>query len=98
MVKVGIFVRLRAKPGKENEVAQLLKGGLAIVQEEPGTPLWFALRFDNSTFAIFDAFGDEPARQAHLAGRLAAALMAKASDLLAESPVIEKADVIAAKT
>jgi quinol monooxygenase YgiN len=97
MVKLGLFVRLRAKPGKENELAKLLEGGLQIVQEERGTPLWFALRFDASTFGIFDAFADEPARQAHLQGRLAAALMAKASELLAESPNIEKIDLLAVK-
>jgi quinol monooxygenase YgiN len=98
MVKVGLFVRLHAKPGKEGEVEQLLKAGLSIVQEEPGTPLWFALRFDASTFGIFDAFGDNGARQAHLAGRLAAALMAKAGDLLAQPPKIESVDVLASKT
>ena len=97
MVKLGIFVRLRAKPGKENEVAQLLQGGLGIVQQESGTPLWFALRFDSSTFGIFDAFNDEKGRSAHLEGRLAAALMAKASDLLAEAPKIEKVDLLAVK-
>ena len=90
---VGLFVRLRAKPGQEQELEQLLKGGLAVVEAEPGTPLWFAVRFDRSTFAIFDAFPDA----AHLAGRLAAALMAQVPDLLAETPVIERADVLAAK-
>ncbi len=98
MVKVGLFVRLRAKSGKEAQVEQLLKSGLAIVQEEAGTPLWFALRFDTSTFGIFDAFPDDGARQAHLAGRLAAALMAKAGELLSEPPTIEKVDVLASKT
>ena len=62
MVKVGLFVRLHAKPGKENELASLLSGGLSVVQEEAGTPLWFAVRFDASTFAIFDAFNDENPR------------------------------------
>ncbi len=97
MVHLGLFVRLRAKPGKEQELEQLLKSGLSVVEQEPGTPLWFAVRFDRSTFAIFDAFADEPARAAHLAGRLAAALMEKAPALLAETPVIERADVLAAK-
>jgi quinol monooxygenase YgiN len=97
MIKVGLFVRLHAKAGKESEVEQLLKSGLAIVQEEPGTLLWFALRFDHSTFGIFDAFGDNGARQVHLAGRLAAALMAKAGDLLSEPPKIESVDVLASK-
>ena len=68
-----------------------------MVQEERETPLWFAVRFDSSTFAIFDAFNDEAGRKAHLAGRLAAALMAKAPDLLAQPPVIEQVDVMASK-
>ena len=98
MVKVGLFVRLRAKAGKEAEVEELLRSGLAIVQQETGTSFWFALRFDASTFGIFDAFPDDGARQAHLAGRLAAALMAKAGALLAVAPSIEQVDVLAAKT
>ena len=97
MVKVGLFVRLEAKPGKEAEVASFLEGGLAIVQEEPATIAWFAIRLGPSTFGIFDAFPDEAGRQAHLSGRVAAALMAKASELFAEPPVIEKADILAAK-
>jgi quinol monooxygenase YgiN len=97
MVKVGLFVRLHAKAGKEAELAKLLEGGLSIVQEEGETPLWFAVKFDSRTFAIFDAFNTEAGRQAHLSGRLAAALMAKASDLLAQPPNIEKVDVLASK-
>src|SRR3954454_19894475 len=97
MIKVGLFVRLHAKPGKEAELGKLLESGLSIVQEEDETPLWFAVRFDKSTFAIFDAFDTEAGRQAHLAGRLAAALMAKAPDLLAQPPNIEKVDVLAGK-
>ena len=97
MVKVALFVRLEAKPGKEAEVENFLRGGLATVQEEPATTAWFAIRLGPSTFGIFDAFPDEAGRQAHLSGRVAAALMAKASELLAQPPVIEKVDVLAAK-
>ena len=97
MVKLALFVRLRAKPGKESELQKLLEGALSIVNEENGTPLWFALKFDKSTFGIFDAFSDETGRKAHLDGRVAAALMAKAPELLAESPVIEKIDLLASK-
>jgi quinol monooxygenase YgiN len=97
MVKVALYVRLEAKPGKEGEVEQFLQGGLALVQEEPGTIAWFAIRFGPSTFGIFDAFPDEAGRQAHLSGKVAAALMDKASDLLAKPPSIEKLDVLAAK-
>ena len=97
MVKTALFVRLEAKPGKEAEVDSFLRGGLPIVQEEPATIAWFAIRLGPSTFGIFDTFPDEAGRQAHLAGRVAAALMAKAPDLLAQPPVIEKVDVLAAK-
>ena len=97
MVTVALLVRLEAKPGKEAEVESFLKSGLAIVQEEPATTAWFAIRMGPSTFGIFDAFPDEAGRGAHLSGRVAAALMAKASDLLAQPPAIEKVDVLAAK-
>jgi quinol monooxygenase YgiN len=97
MVYVGLYVRLEAKPGKEDEVERFLRGGLALVQEEPATIAWFAIRLGASTFGIFDAFPDETGREAHLSGRVAAALVAKASDLFAKPPVIEKVDLLAAK-
>ena len=97
MVKVALVVRLEAKRGKEAEVESFLRGGLSIVQQEPATTAWFAIRMGPSTFGIFDAFPDEAGRQAHLTGRVAAALMAKAGELLAQPPVIEKVDVLAAK-
>jgi quinol monooxygenase YgiN len=97
MISTALFVRLEAKPGKEQEVADFLKNGLSLVQQEPATISWFGIRLGPSTFAIFDAFPDEAGRQAHLNGRVAAALMAKAGDLLSQPPTIEKADVLAAK-
>ena len=97
MVRVALFVRLEAKPGKEKEVETFLKGGLPIVEQEPATTAWFGIRLGPSTFGIFDAFPDEAGREAHLQGRVAAALMAKASELLAKPPSIEKVDVLAAK-
>jgi quinol monooxygenase YgiN len=97
MVTVGLLVRLEVKPGKESEVESFLKSGLALVQEEPETTVWFAIRMGQSTFGIFDAFPDESGRKAHLTGKVAAALMAKASDLLTQPPVIERVDVLATK-
>jgi quinol monooxygenase YgiN len=97
MVKVALFVRLEAKPGKEAEVEKFLTGGLPIVQEEPATIAWFGIRLGPSTFGIFDAFPDEEGRQAHLSGQVAAALMAKAPELLAKPPEIVNVDVLAAK-
>ncbi len=97
MVKNGLFVRLEAKPGKEKDVETFLRGGLALVNQEPGTTAWFAIRLGPSTFGIFDVFQDEKGRQAHLSGEVAKALMAKASELFAKPPAIEKVDVLAAK-
>lgn len=97
MVRVALLVRLQAKPGKETEVARFLEGGLALANQEASTPIWFALRLGPATFGIFDAFADEAGRKAHLAGQIAAALMAKAPELLTEPPQIEQVDVLAAK-
>ncbi len=97
MVKIALLVRLEAKPGKEEEVANFLRGGLALVENEPGTTAWFAIQLGPTSFGIFDAFPDEVARQAHLSGKVAAALKEKASELFAEPPTIEKCDVVAVK-
>ena len=97
MVDVALLVRLEAKPGKEGDVEAFLRGGLAVVQEEPATIAWFAIRLGPSSFGIFDAFPNDAGRQAHLSGRVAAALMARAPELLSEPPLIEKIDILAAK-
>ena len=97
MVKLGLYVRLEAKAGHETDVENLLREALPLADEEEKTLVWFAVRFGPSTFAIFDAFGDEEGRDAHLQGKIAAALMEKAPDLLAEQPAIERFDVLAAK-
>jgi quinol monooxygenase YgiN len=97
MVTVALLVRLETKSGKEAEVEAFLKSGLAIVDDEPATTAWFAIRMGPSTFGIFDAFPDDAGRQAHLSGRVAAALLAKAGELLSQPPAIEKVDVLAAK-
>ncbi len=97
MVRVALFVRLEAKAGKEEAVAQFLQSALPLANQESATPVWFALRLGPSTFAIFDAFPNDDGCKAHLAGPIAAALMQKASELLAEPPRIEQLDVLAVK-
>jgi len=97
MVKLALFVRLEARPGKEEDVRRFLLEGLPLVEQEPATAAWFGLRLGPSTFGIFDAFATEDGRQAHLSGQVAAALMARASELFASPPSIEKLDVLAAK-
>jgi quinol monooxygenase YgiN len=97
MTTLSLYVELKAKPGKEEAVAAFLASAESLVAAETGTIAWFAVRFDQRTFAIFDAFTNEAGRQAHLTGQVAAALMAHAGELLAVAPQIRKADVLADK-
>jgi quinol monooxygenase YgiN len=97
MVKVALVVRLLAKPGKEEELRTFLAGAEPLARAESFTPAWFALRTEARVFYIVDAFASDADRGKHLGGEIAKALMAKAPDLLAEPPKIEKADVLGAK-
>jgi len=97
MVTKALFVTLEAKPGREADVEAFLRGGRSIVEQEPATTAWFAVRIGPSTFGIFDAFPDEAGRQAHLSGGVAQALKAQAADLFSEPPSIGDIDVLAAK-
>jgi quinol monooxygenase YgiN len=97
MTTVGLFVRLEAKPGKEEELAAFLMQGLGLANQETTTPVWFALRVGGRSFAIFDAFANEAGRQAHLNGPIAKALMAHAPQLLSEPPAIQHLEIMGAK-
>ena len=97
MVTKGLIVRLDAKPGKEDEVASFLESALPLVEAEPQTTAWFAVRAGSTSFAIVDAFPDEAGRQAHLQGAVAAALMSRADELLEAPPEIVAVDVLAGK-
>lgn len=95
-MNVGLFVRLEALPGKEDDVAGFLDQGLSLVQQEPDTDRWFAVRFGPSSFGIFDAFPDDSGRQAHLNGAVGQAL-AENTGKLFEQPTVEPVDVLAEK-
>ncbi len=97
METVGLLATLKAKPGKEAAVSDMLKGALALAESEEQTVSWYALQMDDNTFGIFDSFADEAGRQAHLNGQIAAALMAQADELLAEPPKIEQVTLLAVK-
>ncbi len=97
MVKVGLLVRIVAKPGKESTVAEFLAGALPLAQSEKDTVTWYAARLSANEFAIFDTFPSDAGRKAHLNGPIAAALMANAADLLSEPPRIEQIEILAAK-
>jgi quinol monooxygenase YgiN len=107
-VNAAILALFEAKPGKENELASHLSNARPLVQEEPATQAWFAIRLGPSMFGIYDAFPDDTGRKAHLSGHasdmatrrlpsFSPVLMAKFSALLAKPPRIEQVDVLAAK-
>jgi hypothetical protein len=95
-VTKGLLVRIEAKPGKESEVEDFLNQGKSLVEGEPETTAWFAIRLGESTYGIFDAFPGEDGRDAHLGGAVAKALGENAGELYTD-PQIEKLDVIASK-
>ena len=97
MLKLSVFVRLEAKPGKEEQLSGFLMQALELAKQEATTPLWFALRIGPSTFGVFDAFRDESGRQTHLNGPIRKALMEQAPTLLASPPVIEQIEVLGSK-
>ena len=96
-VTKGLIVRLEARPGREDELAAFLESALPLVADEPETVVWLALHSGGSSFAIVDAFPDDGGRRAHLDGPVAAALFARADELLASPPAIEQVDVLAAR-
>jgi quinol monooxygenase YgiN len=97
MAKLALYVPLKAKPGKEAEVGEFLRAALPLVQAEIGTLSWYAIEEAPDRFAIFDTFDSEQDRQAHLDGKVGAALIARASDLFAEPPQIHKLSILASK-
>jgi quinol monooxygenase YgiN len=97
MVSLALYAHLKAKPGKVGELEAFLKSALPLAEKEAGTITWYAFQEDEGSYGIFDTFDTEAARQAHLDGPIAKALIAKASELLAEPPAIHKIRLLAAK-
>lgn len=97
MVKYALYAHLKAKPGKEVDVEDFLADALPLVQAESATRTWYAIKEGDSSYSIFDTFDDEAGRDAHLNGKVAAALKARAGELFAEPPAIHKIEVLAAK-
>lgn len=62
------FILLEARPGKEDEVQQVLRDIRVCVEGEPATGPWFGVRFSRTTFGIFEAFPNLAGRQAHVDG------------------------------
>ena len=97
MTQHALYVQLEAKPGKEREVAAFLANARSMVEQEPETTAWFAVKMGPTTFGIFDAFANERGREAHLQGKVAKELMAKSPQLFAKEPEIHRIEVLADK-
>ena len=96
-VHQGLLALLEAKAGKGAELGAFLEGGRAIAAAEPGTVTWYAFKISDTSYGIFDTFGTEEARQAHLAGEIPRALALVGGELLAKDPDIRTVDIIAVK-
>ncbi|MRX11790.1 antibiotic biosynthesis monooxygenase [Pseudoduganella sp. FT25W] len=97
MIQYALLARFEARPGKEAAVEQLLQQGLALANQEAGTPVWLALKLADRVYGVFDAFHTEAARHAHLGGPIAQALMDNAAELFVRPPTIETIDVLGLK-
>ena len=97
MNELALYVRMKAKPGKESAVEAFLKQGAEMAQDEPGTIRWFGIKEDDGAYSVFDTFKDEAARDAHLHSEIAKALMASADELFSEPPQIHKISVVGEK-
>ncbi|ART74553.1 putative quinol monooxygenase [Mycolicibacterium sp. jd] len=94
-IRVGLLVTIEAKPTKGDEVAAFLESAQQLVEQEPATVTWYAIRLGPTSFGIFDTFADDEGRQAHLSGAVAEALGKATPDLLAAAPDIRAVDVLA---
>ena len=96
-IDCGLLVRLEAKRGKEQAVADFLAAGFKLTSREAATPIWFVLQSSPTSFGVFGAFARDEDRRAHLAGDTVRALMYRVDELLAKPPSIEQVDVLAMK-
>ena len=96
-MKVGLLVRIEAKPEYADEVEAMLRGAQELAEQEQGTVTWFSFRENTTTFGVFDTFEDEQGRQAHLTGRIAAALGEAAQTKLSAPPVVALVDLLGTK-
>jgi quinol monooxygenase YgiN len=95
METIGLLVRLEARAGKEADAEAFLRSAQALALDEKATLKWYAIKLGPRTFGIFDTFANEAGRNAHLTGEIAKKLTARASELFAAPPQLEKVEVLA---
>ena len=93
MEAIGLLVTLEARAGKEADVEAFLKSAQPLALDEKGTLKWYAIKLGPGKFGIFDTFANEAGRSAHLTGEIARALGARANELFAVPPQVEKVEV-----
>ncbi len=93
-VTKGLVLRFKAKPGKEAEVAQLLRDCQPLADKEAGTLAWFANQYDESHFGTFAVFADNGARFSHLTGQIPRDLGLVGLSLLGGMPEVHMVDVM----
>ena len=95
METIGLLVTLETRPGKEADAEAFLKSARPLALSESGTLKWSAFKIGPGKFGIFDTFANEDGRNAHLSGDIAKALGARANELFATAPQIEKVEILA---
>jgi quinol monooxygenase YgiN len=95
MEAIGLLVTLEARAGKEVDAEAFLRSAQPLARDEKGTLKWYAIKLGPGKFGIFDTFANEAGRNAHLTGEIAKTLTARASELFAIPPRVEKVEVLA---
>ena len=95
MEAIGLLVTLEARPGKEADAEAFLKSAQPLALDEHGTLKWYVIKLRPGKFGIFDTFANESGRNAHLTGEIAKALGARANELFATPPQIDKVEILA---
>jgi hypothetical protein len=60
------YIHIEARAGRETDVLQMLEDILHCVSDEPATGPWYAVRYSQTTFGIFEVFPNLAGRQAHV--------------------------------
>lgn len=63
------YIQIEARPGREEDVLRMLRDIYGCVLDEPATGPWFAVRYSQTVFGIFEAFPNKLGRDAHVVGR-----------------------------
>jgi hypothetical protein len=90
---LSFLMTLQARPGREADVAAVLRAANKLVGAEPGAHVWFGFHSGGGTFGILDAFDTDSERHARVHSRARTAVEAHA-ELFATPPVIAIVDAL----